>query len=192
MDQNIKVMFIRNVYNKVNHFIFLSCCYIRRFLYINPNICIGKNTIIEPGVSFNTVYGGQIEIGKNCQIRKGAQLLTYGGNIRIGDECSINPYTVIYGQGNITIGNFVRIAAHCVLIPSNHIYSDVNIPIYKQGLINKGIIIEDDIWIGCGVRILDGITISKGCIIGAGSVVTHSTDPYSIYIGNPARKLKNR
>jgi acetyltransferase-like isoleucine patch superfamily enzyme len=185
-------MQISKIYTQINRFLFLSCCYIRKFLFINPNISIGKNTIIESSVSFNTIYGGRIEIGKNCQIRKGAQLLTYGGNIIIGNECSINPYTVIYGQGNIVIGNYVRIAAHCVLIPSNHIYSNINIPIYKQGLINKGIIIEEDVWIGCNVQILDGVTIKRGCIIGANSVVTHSTLPYSVYVGNPARKIKNR
>lgn len=56
----------------------------------------------------------------------------------------------------------------------------------------KGIIIEDDVWIGAGVKVLDGVTIAQGCVIGANSVVTKSTEPYGIYVGVPARKIKSR
>lgn len=166
---------------------FKSACY-----WCYPSITIGKFLIIERNVSLNIMYGGTITIGDYCELRRGAQLLSYGGNITIGHHSSINPYTVVYGQGNICIGNYVRIAAHCTLIPSNHIYTDTSIPICKQGLLNRGIIIEDDVWIGTGVRVLDGVVIATGCIIGAGSVVTHSTEPYGIYVGIPARKIKSR
>ncbi|KAA6340154.1 putative acetyltransferase [termite gut metagenome] len=186
-------MYKKEAYRIINKIIYLVLCHMRRFINnINPNITIGKNTIIEANVSFHTIYGGKIRIGKNCEIRRGCQFLTYGGDIFIGNNSSVNPYTIVYGQGDIKVGNYVRIAAHCILIPSNHIFSDINIPICMQGLINKGIIIEDDVWIGCGVRILDGVTIEKGCVIGAGSVVTHSTVPYSVYVGIPAKKIKDR
>lgn len=98
-------------------------------------------------------------------------------------------YTV---RGGVKIGNGVRIAAHCVIVPSNHIYSDPNEYIYKQGMSCKGITIEDDVWIGAGVKVLDGITIAKGCVIGANAVVSKSTEPYGIYVGVPAKKIKSR
>lgn len=56
----------------------------------------------------------------------------------------------------------------------------------------KGIVIEDDVWIGAGVKILDGVTIAKGCVIGANAVVTRSTEAYGIYVGVPAQKIKSR
>ena len=65
---------------------------------IKPNIRIGKNTIIEPGVVLTTQYGGSITVGDNCYISRGAQLLTHGGDIVIGDNCTINCMTTIYGQ----------------------------------------------------------------------------------------------
>lgn len=179
---------------KISYVILRLCSCFRRYIYnCMPSIEIGNHAIIESNVTLNTsIGGGTIKIGNNCELRKGCQLLSYGGNILIGNNVSINPYTLVYGQGNITIGNYVRIAAQCVLIPSNHVFSDPTLPIYAQGLINKGITIEDDVWIGCGVRILDGVTIARGCVIGAGSVVTKSTEAYGIYVGVPAVKIKSR
>lgn len=86
----------------------------------------------------------------------------------------------------------MRIAAHCTIVPSNHIFDDPNEFIYKQGLSKKGIVIEDDVWLGSGVKILDGVTIKKGCVIGANSVVTRSTEEYGVYVGVPAHKIKSR
>lgn len=170
-------------------------CYslILRVCYsMKPYVKIGAKTVLNGGISLNTKYGGSIKIGENCRLLKGCQLLTYGGNIVLGNCCSVNPYTVLYGQGGLIIGNNVRIAAHCVIIPSNHNFSDRTRPITEQGTTDKGIRIEDDVWIGCGVRILDGVTISTGCVIAAGSVVTKSTVPYGVYAGVPAKLIKMR
>ncbi len=101
-------------------------------------IQIGKNTMIEPHTVLRCQYGGNISIGENCYISQGAQLLTHGGDIIIGNDCTVNPYTIIYGQGSTKIGNGVRIAAHCVIVSANHIFSDITQPIYKQGLSTRG------------------------------------------------------
>jgi len=64
-----------------------------------PNVSVGKNTIIEPGVILRSQYGGNISIGSDCYLSKGAQLLTHGGDISIGNNSTVNPCTIIYGQG---------------------------------------------------------------------------------------------
>lgn len=53
------------------------------------------------------------------------------------------------------------------------------------------IIIENGCWIGGNVTILPGVVISEGCIIGAGSVVTKNTEKNSLYVGVPAKKVRN-
>lgn len=98
-------------------------------------------------------------------------LIPYGGVISIGDDFSLNPYSVLYGHGGLSIGNSVRIAAGCVIIPANHVFSDPGTAIRAQGLTKLGIVIEDDVWVGANVTILDGAHISRGCVIAAGSVV---------------------
>lgn len=84
------------------------------------------------------------------------------------------------------------IAAHTVIIPADHEYGDLETPIMYQEEIRKGIKIEDDVWIGCGVRILDGVVIGKGSVVGAGSVVTRSVPPFSVVVGVPAKVIKCR
>lgn len=156
------------------------------------NVKIGYGNKFYRGVLLDNRLGGFIHIGDCNEFLFNVLLLTYGGSIRIGNNCSINPCTIIYGHGGTTIGNNVLIAGQCMLIPANHIFTSTNIPISKQGESRKGIIIEDDVWIGAGCTILDGVTIGKGSIVGAGSVVTKDVCSYTIIAGVPAHFIKNR
>lgn len=155
-------------------------------LFLDPSVNI------YPNVVFSTEYGGKIIIGKNTELLNGVLLMTYGGIIQIGNNCSINPYTVLYGHGNLTIGNNVLIAGHCIIIPANHKFSDINIPIREQGVSKVGIVIEDNVWIGAGCRILDGVTIGAGAIIAAGAVVNKDVLANTVVGGIPARLIKKR
>jgi acetyltransferase-like isoleucine patch superfamily enzyme len=144
------------------------------------------------GARLDTALGGRIVLGARCEINAGAVLATYGGVIELGDDCSVNPFSVLYGHGGLRLGRGVRVAAHCVLVPANHVFADPTVPIYRQGLTTEGITIEDDVWLGAGVRVLDGVRIARGCVIAAGAVVTGPTEPGGIYGGVPARRLKDR
>lgn len=73
-----------------------------RRLFINkllPNVYIANGTIIESGVELRSQYGGKIYVGSNCILCKGAQLITHGDDIYIGNNSTVNPYSIIYGQG---------------------------------------------------------------------------------------------
>lgn len=155
-------------------------------------ICLGKDCYIEPGTVFNVQCGGTISIGSDCQIYRGAILAPYGGNIDIGNFCSVNPYTIIYGHGGVKIGDYVRIAAQVVIVPANHVFSERSVPIHQQGLTKQGITIEDDVWIGTGAKILDGVTIERGAIVAAGAIVNKSLPAYTICGGIPCKVLKER
>lgn len=161
-------------------------------LQLKKGVTIAKSARLASNVLIDTNFGGNISIGSDTEILHGTVILTYGGNIKIGDFCSINPYTIIYGHGNTIIGNNVLIAGSCMLIPSNHNYSRNDIPINKQGANSIGITIEDDVWIGHGCSILDGVTIGRGSIVAAGSVVTKNVSSMDIVAGVPAKIIGNR
>ncbi|ELT5784431.1 hypothetical protein R6191_001668 [Campylobacter upsaliensis] len=63
---------------------------------------------------------------------------------------------------------------------------------YKEKLIKKNtkIIVEDDVWIGANVTIMPGVRLRRGCIIGAGAVLTKDTDEFGVYAGIPAIKIR--
>ena len=88
------------------------------------------------------------------------------------------------------IGRNVMIAMNVTLASSSHEVSKNSSHRAGQGY-SKPITVEDGAWIGAGVIILPGITIGSGCVIGAGSVVTKDTEKDSLYVGVPARKVKD-
>ena len=77
-------------------------------------------------------------------------------------------------------------------MPSSHQFARKDLPTYAQADSGFGIYVESNVWFGAGVRVLDGVRIEKGSIIGAGSVVNSSTSPYGIYSGNPIQKIATR
>lgn len=157
------------------------------------NLSISENCIISSGCVISCEgINSFITIGNNTIISQYVMLMSYGGFIEIGDFCNISPFAILYGHAGLKIGNNVLIAAHTVLVPSNHIFTDKNQLIRCQGDTKKGIIIEDDVWIGAGCKILDGVTIGKGSVIGANAVITKNVEPYSVVVGVPGKVIKYR
>lgn len=183
------ITMLRNKLRKLFYFVSIN---LRILILRIRGVKFGKNNFVDSKCRF--VLGkGQIEIGDNNEFMHGALLMTYGGVIRIGNSCSINPYTIIYGHGEgVTIANNVLIAGHCMIIPSTHNHSRLDIPINQQGGTSKGIVIEDNVWIGAGCKLLYGVTIGTGSIIAAGSVVNKSIESNSIAGGLPATIIRKR
>ncbi len=135
----------------------------------------------------------KIIIGKNTRISSFAKIKVNNGVIKIGENCTINSFCFIYAdKGGLEIGNNVLMGPGVGVFGSNYECNDVNKPIIDQGIISRGIKIEDDVWIGSNSTILDGVTIGRGSIIGAGSVVTKDIPPFSSAFGVPAKVIKKR
>ena len=83
------------------------------------------------------------------------------------------------------------IAPHCFITDGTHKFDSKNILIKDQGNIYADVILENDVWIGTGVKILPGVTIGKGSVIAAGAVVTKDVPPYTLWGGVPAKKIKD-
>ena len=162
-------------------------------------IRLANNVVIEKGATLSVDREGEsfIEIGANSFFLSNCILKAADGWIKIGNDCSVNEFAILFGGGELgggglEIGNDVRIAAHVRIVPMNHIYEDPKMPIRLQKSRCLGIKIEDDVWLGVGSTVLDGVTIGKGSVIGAGAVVTKNIPPYSIAVGVPAKVIKKR
>lgn len=148
-------------------------------------ITFGEECVVSHEAHLYSVKG---TFGKKCLI--GAHALLRCLDITVGDNCSFNTYSVVHGL--VTLGNNVRIAPGAKIFGENHGFSDLEKPICTQPNTRKGIIIEDDVWIGANAVICDGVRVGAHSVIGAGSVVTRDIPPYSVAGGNPARVIKSR
>jgi len=157
----------------------------------HPSVSIGKFSSIEI-----SSRGTDTVIGENCVIDDFVKIKHVGGtgNIEIGNFVFINSGTVLYSGNGIKIGSHVLIGPNCNLTPVNHQFSDPDKLIRLQGFqpTRGGIVIEDDVWLGAGVSVLDGAVIRKGCIVGANSLVKEELVENGIYVGNPLKFIKLR
>jgi acetyltransferase-like isoleucine patch superfamily enzyme len=149
-------------------------------------VSFGEKCFVSP---YANIYGvEQLHLGENCLICAGV-LLRYV-KLSAGKKCTMN--TNAYLQGEITLGNFVRIAPDAKIIAMNHGFDDLDKPICEQPITSKGIKIGDDVWVGAGATILDGVTIGDHCVIAAGAIVTKDVPDNAIVGGNPAKIIKYR
>lgn len=143
-------------------------CKARTKFYRNLGCKIKENVSIAPNVRIT----GHLEMGINSSV---AHNCTLSGR-----------------KAGIFIGDNVMIAPNCVFVAFDHSFDNLEIPMINQGVIEKPIIIEDDVWIAANCTITKGVKIGKGSIIAANSVVTKDVEDYSIYGGVPAKYIRSR
>lgn len=129
----------------------------------------GKDVFVSSGCTFtepNIEFGNDVYVGRNCVFQSSF------GLIKIGNHVMFGPGVHIHG--------------------GNHIFRDTG-RLMTQALPKKAgddgvVVVEDDCWIGANTIILSNVTIGRGSVIGAGSVVTKDVPPYTVYVGSPACK----
>jgi acetyltransferase-like isoleucine patch superfamily enzyme len=156
-------------------------------------------TLTEP-VAWTAADFDAIEFGKWVQIGPFTEIVAQiarkeskiPGGLTIGDNTCIGASGNIRAVGGkIVIGRDCLIAQHVSLIASNHgvrrgeIYWQLPWDERKTG-----VIIGNNVWIGCGVTILPGCAVGDNAVIGAGSMVTKNVPAGTIWAGNPARQMR--
>jgi acetyltransferase-like isoleucine patch superfamily enzyme len=156
---------------------------------LGNRIAIDDNTLLDAGSPENSgiSLGHDVIISRNCVIQAKTAAVTIGNSTDIG--CN----TVITSSGGIAIGQSVLIAGNCYIGGGRYITDRLDIPMMEQGIYTKGaVVIGDDVWLGAGATVLDGVQIGKGCVVGAGAVVTKNLPNYVIAVGIPAKIVGSR
>lgn len=163
------------------------------------HIRCGKNVKFEDYAeihgltSIGLKFGNDVTISRGVMIRPSSYYgkdLGYG--LEMGDNSSIGPYGYVGCSGKIVIGKNVMFGPKCSLFAENHVFEDTNSTIKSQGVSQKGIVVEDDCWIGSNVTILDGVRIGKGSVIGAGTLISKDIPDNSIIMDRRDKVKKER
>lgn len=137
--------------------------------------CINRCSFSELG---SACYFGAYTVIKNEQ------------GISVGDRCSFHEFCYIDGSGGLKVGNDVSFAHGCSIVTFEHGWSDPASPIKYNPVVRKSVVIENDVWMGAGVKVLAGSYVESRVIVAAGAVVKGRLKSGWIYGGVPARQIK--
>lgn len=152
--------------------------------------------------------GSNVSISRKCSIY-GAGSMCIGSNVRIDDFCILSgaitlganihiaAYTALYGGGGIELHDFCNLSSRVSIYSVSDDYSgetmtNPTIPDRFKRVERAPVVLCKHVIVGSGSVVLPGVIIGEGAAVGALSLVNRSLDPWGIYVGIPARRLKNR
>jgi acetyltransferase-like isoleucine patch superfamily enzyme len=134
-----------------------------------------------------------IQLGQQAGVHMGAYVWFYGprairhNGVRIGRNSRINRNCTIDARSPLTIGDNVSVSPEVMILAGTH---DVNDPRFPPSPVGPwAVAIEDYVWIGSRAMILPGVTLGRGAVVAAGSVVTKDVPPLTIVAGVPAKPI---
>lgn len=159
------------------------------------NITLGDNVTIDDNCLIDARGAGpegliledEVILNRNCMIQ------AKSGPIRLRKRTSIGSNSVVVSLGGIDIGENVLTAAGCYISAGAYHFEEVDKPVMDQGVYTKGPIkIGANSWLGTCAIILDGVSVGRGVVIGAGAVVVKDIPDYAIAMGVPAKVVRYR
>lgn len=167
----------------------------------------GENCEISNLKVYSHLFNGQspnVIIGNDCQILGQIELQSKEATVIIGNRVYIGPNTKIFCRNKIEIEDDVLISWGCTLIDTN--FHSLNFDDRKddvidgikgwshlkwKGVVDKPTIIRSKSWIGFNTIINKGVIVEEGTVVACGSVLSGSTEKYTVVGGNPAKFIKN-
>lgn len=154
--------------------------------------------------SLSSIFGGSVAVGFRYSLAKAKSKA-------LGDSCYFGKYTIVKSFCNLSIGNNVAIHDFCYIdalgeceigdnvsvahgvsiVTFDHTWAAQSLPIKYNPAQLKKIVIEEDVWIGCGARILAGVRIGSRSVVAAGAVVTQDVPSRTVVAGVPAKVVKS-
>lgn len=155
----------------------------------------GDNVQISRLCSMHSI--GLINIGSNVRIDDFCILSAGAGGIFIGNYVHIACYSSVIGKGRVTFEDYTCISARVSIYSSSDDYSgntmsNSTVPEQFKNVTHGPVILKKHTLVGCGTVVLPNVTLGTGCSVGALSLVNSNCDEFGVYMGVPAKKVKNR
>ena len=117
--------------------------------------------------------------------------------VNLGDHVHIAAHAALYGGGGIVLGDYVGVSGHSSIYSVTDDYGGLmltnpTVPARFTSVIRKQVVLQRHVVLGAGSIVLPGVTIGEGSATGAMTLVTHDLEPWGLYVGAPARRLRPR
>ena len=159
-------------------------------------IQVGERTAIDDHVLL-CARGVECEegftIGKDVLLARGSVIQVKHGTLSIGNHVVVGMHSHLIASGDIRVGSNVMTGPMCHIGGSRHGVERNGTPMIDQDTTTRGpTIVEDDVWLGASVCVLDGVRVHAGAVVGSGAVVTKDVPSYAIVAGVPAKVIGTR
>jgi len=133
-----------------------------------------------------------ITVGNGVFLGRGTILSCKDGDITLGDHVNIGFHSEIFSGSSVTVGRHGLFAAYTYLVGGGHEFESTERAVLEQPRSSRGIALGDNVWLGAGVKVLDGVRIGSNVVVGAGAVVTEDLPEGAVAAGLPARVIRRR
>jgi acetyltransferase-like isoleucine patch superfamily enzyme len=157
-------------------------------------IRLGDGTIVDDLVVLDAkgTSNAGISIGRNVFLGRASILSCKNGDIVLGDDVNIGFHSEIFSGSLVSVGHHGLFAAYTYLVGGGHEFERGDVPVIQQQRSSKGISLAENVWLGAGAKVLDGVRIGRDVVVGAGAVVTEDLPDGAIAAGVPARVIRRR
>jgi acetyltransferase-like isoleucine patch superfamily enzyme len=157
-------------------------------------IRIGSGVTIDDQVLLDAKgrHNRGIDIGDGVFLGRGTILSCKDGDIRLGEHTNLGFHCEIFSGSSVSVGRHGLFAAQAYLVGGGHEFEATGQSVIDQPRVSKGIALGDNVWLGTGAKVLDGVRIGSDAVVGANAVVTADLPDGAIAAGVPARILRLR
>jgi acetyltransferase-like isoleucine patch superfamily enzyme len=155
---------------------------------LGDNVVVDDHVVLDAKGSTNA----GITIGDHVFLGRGTILSCKDGDIVLGDHVNIGFHSEIFSGSSVTVGRYGLFAAYTYLVGGGHEFERADVPVIEQGRQSRGIVLGENVWLGTGAKVLDGVTIGRDVVVGANAVVTSDLPDGAVAAGVPARVIRSR
>lgn len=133
-----------------------------------------------------------ITLGNGVFLGRGTILSCKDGDIVLEDHVNIGFHSEVFSGSSVIVGRYGLFAAYTYLVGGGHEFDRPGLPVIEQARNSRGIVLGENVWLGTGVKVLDGVRIGRDVVVGANAVVTEDLPDGIVAVGAPARVVRRR
>jgi acetyltransferase-like isoleucine patch superfamily enzyme len=157
-------------------------------------IHVGDDVVVDDLVLLDAKGSANqgIRLGNGVFLGRGTILSCKDGDIDLGDHVNIGFHSEVFSGSTVTVGAYGLFAAYTYLVGGGHEFDRPEVPVIEQARSSRGIALGENVWLGTGAKVLDGVRVGRDVVVGAGAVVTEDLPDGVIAVGVPARAVRRR